>query len=116
MSDTETYEDISGLDDLFYDVTLTDASTGAALTAAQAPTVTMMLCRLGTTTPLAPTASQTLTFQSAGRWTGLHDDADVLAAIGTVAIGQRFDRVLQVGTLATRRMATCRRVAILDAA
>jgi len=115
MTDTDTFEDVSGLDDLFYDVTLTDASTGAALTPAQAPTVTMMLCRLGTTTPLAPTASQTLTYQSAGRWTGLHDDADVLAALTAVAVGQRFDRVLQVGTLAVRRMATCRRVSILDA-
>lgn len=116
MTDTDTLEEISGLDDLFYDVTLTDASTGTALTPALAPTVTMMLCRLGTTTPLSPTASQVLTFQSAGRWTGIHDDANVLAALSTIAVGHRFDRVLQVGTLAVRRMATCRRVAILDAA
>lgn len=108
---------VSGLDDLFYNVTLTDESTGQALTPAAAGTVSVTLCRLNTTTALGVTATQVLTSQGNGQWSGLHDDAAVLAALtaGEIVIGQRFDLVLQVGTLATRRLGTCQRVAIVEA-
>jgi hypothetical protein len=107
---------VSGYDDLFYDVSLTDESTGQALAPAAAGTVSVILCRINTTTPLGATATQNLTSQGSGRWTGLHDDTDVLAALtaGNVAIGQRFDVILQVGSLALRRLGSCQRVAIVN--
>jgi len=106
-------ERFSGLDDEFYDVTLTDASTGAAITTG---TVTMRLCDAGTTTALGglSASSQSLTHVAAGRWTGVHDDASVLAAIASLAVGQSFDRVLLVAGLAARTMAACRRVRVVD--
>jgi hypothetical protein len=104
-------EHVSGLDDLFYDVTLTDASTGAALTSG---TVTMKLCTVGTTTALAGgTSTVTLAHQGAGRWTGTHDVADVATAIGSLSIGQAFDRVLQVTGVGQRLLARCIKVSIL---
>ena len=106
-----TMEDVSGLDDLFYDVTLTDAGTGAALTTGA---VTMQLVTAGTVTPLGATANCPLTHVAAGRWTGTHDAADVLAAITGLAVGQQFDRVLVVTGLGVRKRASCRRVVVVD--
>lgn len=107
---------VSGYDDLFYDVTLTDESTGQPLTPAAAGTVSVILARLNMTTPLGPTATQVLSSQGNGRWTGLHNDTDVLAALtaGNVIVGQRFDVLLQIGTVSLRRLGTCQRVAIVD--
>lgn len=107
---------VSGYDDLFYDVTLTDQSTGQYLTPAAAGTVSVVLCQPNTTTALGATATQTLVSQGNGRWTGLHNDTDVLAALtaGPVNVGQRFDVLLQVGSLSLRRLGTCQRVAIVD--
>jgi hypothetical protein len=106
-----TVEYVSGLDDLFYDVTLTDAGTGAAITTGA---VSMQLVTAGTVTPLGATASCALTHVAAGRWTGTHDAADVAAAIAGVANGQLFDRVLVVTGLGVRKRATCRRVVVVD--
>lgn len=108
---------VSGLDDLYYDVSLLDESTGEALVPGVASSVTVALCRAHTNTALGPTATQTLTSQGAGRWTGIHDDANVLAALtaGGIGIGQTFDLVLRVGTLAVRKLSTCQRVAVVDA-
>ena len=103
-------ENISGLDDLFYDVTLTDASTGAALTTG---TVSVKLCTLGTTTALGASSTQALTHVAAGRWTATHDAASFLGDLP--ALGGRFDRVLFVtGQTDGRLLARCRRVAIID--
>jgi hypothetical protein len=103
---------ISGLDDLAYDVTLTDAA-GAAITTG---VVTMSLCASGTVAPLGGLAasSQALTHQGAGRWTGTHDDTNVALAIAPLSIGQQFDRVLTVTGLAVRRIAPCQRVAVVQ--
>lgn len=107
---------VSGLDDLFYDVTLTDESTGAALNPAAVSSVTVGMCRLNTTTPLGGTATQVLTSQGNGRWTGLHDDANILAALtaGGVVVGQKFDLILTIGTLGVRKLGTCQRVAVVE--
>jgi hypothetical protein len=104
-------EEISGLDDLAYDVTLTD-SAGAAITTG---VVTMSLCTAGTASPLGglAAASQALSHVSGGRWTGTHDDTNVALAIAPLAIGQRFDRVLTVTGLAVRTQAQCVRVAVV---
>lgn len=106
-------EDISGLDDLFHDVTLTDQSTGAALTTG---TVSMVFCKVGTATPLSGTSSQALAHVAAGRWTAIHDAADVADAIADLAIGAQFDRVVIVDGGAKRTLARCRRVAIVNQA
>jgi hypothetical protein len=111
---TTTVEPYSGLDDIFYDVTLTDASTGLALTTGS---VIMRLCTRGTSTALGglSAASQTLTHQGAGRWTGTHDNLDIATAVATLNVGQLFDRVLIVANLAGRKIATCQRVVVADA-
>lgn len=111
MSSELPQELVSGLDDIFYDVTLTDASTGTAL--ASGSTVIMSLCTVGTTTALGATATLTLTSQGAGRWTGTHDVADVATAISTLSIGQAFDRVLTVTGIGRRILARCFRVSIV---
>lgn len=103
-------EEVSGLDDLFYDVTLTDASTGAPLTSG---TVTMKLCTVGTTTALAAQASVSLTHQGAGRWTGTHQSGDVATSLTGLAFGQSFDRVLLVVNVGERLLARATKVAIL---
>jgi hypothetical protein len=103
-------ENISGLDDLFYDVTLTDASTGAAITTG---TVSVKLCTLGTVTALGSQSTKALAHVAAGRWTGVHDAA--LFEPDLPDIGRRFDRVLLVsGITDGRLLARCRRVAIID--
>ena len=103
-------EKISGLDDLFYDVTLTDASTGAALTSG---TVSVKLCTLGTTTALGAGSTQALSHVAAGRWTATHDAATFEPDLPE--IGGRFDKVLFVtGQTDGRLLARCRRVAIID--
>lgn len=110
---TDDYEMVSGLDDLFYDVTLTDESTGAALTTG---TVSMRLCAVNTATALGglAAATQALTHVAAGRWTGVHDGADVSAAVTTLSVGQRFDRcVIVAGLTGGRRVARCKRVAVV---
>lgn len=108
---------VSGYDDLFYDVMLTDESTGFPLTPAAAGTVSVVLCQANTTTPLGGTATQSLGSQGNGRWTGLHDDTDILAALtsGGIAVGQKFDLILRVGVVAVRKLGTCQRVAVVDA-
>ena len=108
---------VSGLDDLFYDVTLTDESTGSPLAPGSVSTVSVSMCRLNTTTVLDATGLQVLSAQGNGRWTGLHNDTNILNAltVGGVVVGQRFDLVLTVGTLAVRRLGTCVRVAIVEA-
>ena len=103
-------EKISGLDDLFYDVTLTDASTGTALTSG---TVSVKLCTMATTTALGAGSTQALSHVAAGRWTATHDAAGFLADLP--AIGSRFDKVLFVsGQTDGRLLARCKRVAIID--
>jgi hypothetical protein len=105
-------EDISGLDDLSYDVTLTDRN-GVPVTSG---TVVMSLCTYGTADPLGglAVASQTLNHVGSGRWTATHDLANVATAIASVTVGGLFSRCLTAAGLATRTMATCRRVRIVD--
>lgn len=107
-------ESISGYDDIFHDVTLTDESAGAAITTG---TVTMRYCTRGTSTALggASGASCALTHVGAGRWTGIHDDVDILAALtaGSISVNQSFDRVLIVTAQAVRTL-HCVRVALID--
>ena len=103
------YESVSGLDDLFYDLTLTDEPTGAALTTG---TVTVTLCTANTTTALGSGATQALAHVGAGRWTATHDAAAFVALLP--AVGVPFDKVLVVTGAATRRLAHCKRVAIVD--
>lgn len=101
-------EQISGLDDLFYDVTITDVRTNTAVTTG---TVTMRLCTANTTTALAGgTASVTLTHDTGGRWTGTHESSDVATALSGVSIGGAFCRVLEVAGVTTRVVATCTKV------
>lgn len=103
------YELISGLDDLFYDVTLTNEATGAALTTG---TVSVALCTHGTTTELSSGCTQALTHAAAGRWTATHDFSAFASALPTV--GKLFDKVLIVSGMASRRLAVCKRVGIVD--
>jgi hypothetical protein len=79
MTDAGRTEEISGLDDLAYTVTLTDR-TGAPITTG---TVTMSLCAFGTVTPLGGLAasSQALAHTGAGVWAATHDLVNVAAAI-----------------------------------
>lgn len=104
-------ESISGRDDLEYDVMVRDAA-GAPVTTGS---VLMVLCAYGTITPLieGANASVPLTHQGAGRWTGTHDDAAVLQAISAVTVGSLFDRVVIVEGRGARRLARCRRVAVV---
>jgi hypothetical protein len=104
-------EEISGLDDLAYAVTLTDR-TGAPITSGS---VTMSLCVLNSILPLGGLAASTqpLAHNGAGEWTGVHDLTNVAQAIANVPIGSLFARVLTVSGVATRQLATCRRVRIL---
>lgn len=106
-------EDVSGLDSLFYDVQLTDESTGAPLTSG---VVQVVLTRSDTVTPLDPFAAVcSLSHVAAGRWTGTHSRVDVATAIAGVPIGRQFDRVLIVDNFTNgRRLARCRRVAVKD--
>lgn len=100
---------VSGLDDLFYDVWLTDASAGEL----DSGTVTVKLCTMGTTTALGGGSSQALTHVGGGRWTATHDAAGFLADLP--AVGRYFDRVLFVtGQTDGRLLARCKRVAIID--
>lgn len=107
---SETITDVSGLDDLFHDVTLTDASTGAAITTG---TVTVVLCTVRTTSSLGTGATCTLAHTAAGRWTGVHDDAAIATAIAALPPGGLFDRVLFVQGTAARRLGTCRKVPVV---
>lgn len=102
---------ISGLDDLYYDLSLTDPATGDPLTAG---TVQIKLCSVGTTTPLGVNSTVTLTYQSSTqRWAGVHDAA--LFSADLPAVGALFDRVLFVnGQTGGRLLARCRRVSIVD--
>lgn len=102
-------ESVSGLDDLFYDVTLTDASTGQPITVGP---VSMRLVKRYTVTPLHPTAAVcALTHQGAGRWTNTHDSPDVTLAIASVPQGGEFDRVVVVtGSTDGRLLAVCTKV------
>lgn len=113
MTDTMTQE-ISGLDDLFYDVTITDASTGLPLTTGS---VIMRLCTTGTATALGglSVSSQVLTHMGSGRWTATHDNLDIAIAVATIPVGTKFDRCLIVANLAARKVATCKRVTVASA-
>lgn len=111
MSYTDAIESISGLDDLFYDVTLTDQSTGAALTTGS---VEMRLCAKGTTTALvSPAGVQSLAHVGAGRWTAVHDDTNVATALAALSPGQLFDRVVVATGLAARKLASCQKVPVV---
>ena len=108
----DAIEDVSGLDDLFYDVTLTDESTGDPL---ETGNVDVRLCTVNTTAALHVTAAtQALTHIADGRWTAVHDDANVLNAIAGLAVRQQFDRVLIVNGIAARKLARCRRVVVVE--
>lgn len=111
-----TIQSVSGLDDLFYSVTLLDGNTNLPLNANAVTSVSVVLCFADTTTALGPTATQLLVNQGNGKWSAVHDDTNVLTALtaGSIAVGQQFDMVLHVGSLAVRRLSVCRRVAILD--
>ena len=105
------YELISGLDDLFYDLTLTDEATGTALTSG---TVSVVLCEANTTTSLGTGASKALTHVADGRWTATHDYADFASLLPRAGVA--FDKVLVVAGVASRRLARCKRVGIVDEA
>lgn len=109
--DDTTLEEISGLDALFYDVTLTDESTGAPITTG---VVQVQLCTAGTVAPLHPSAAIcSLTHVAAGRWTGTHGLADLATTFAGLANGRRFDRVLVADTLTNGRLlARCVKVAV----
>lgn len=99
---------ISGLDDLLYDVTLTDPVTGDPITEG---IVQVKLCTVGTLTPLGVNSTVSLTHQGAGRWTGQHEA--FYYSQDLPAIGSLFDKVLVVAASADRLLARCRRVSIL---
>jgi len=107
----DVIESVSGLDDLFHSVTLTDKSTGAALTTG---TVSMRLCTVNTATALGGLAASTqaLAHIGSGVWTGVHGNANVLAALQTLVVGQYFDRCVIVQGLAQERVARCQYVAV----
>jgi len=111
MTDAGRSEEISGLDDLTYTVTLTDR-TGAPITTGS---VTMSLCAFGTVTPLGGLAASTqaLAHAGSGVWTGTHDLTNVAAAIASIPVGALFVRCLTVTGVATRQLATCRRVRVV---
>jgi len=111
MTDAGRSEEISGLDDLTYTVTLTDR-TGAPITTGS---VTMSLCAFGTVTPLGglAAASQVLAHAGNGVWTGTHDLTNVAAAIASIPVGALFVRCLTITGVATRQLATCRRVRVV---
>jgi uncharacterized phiE125 gp8 family phage protein len=100
---------ISGLDDLLYDVTLGDPVTGAPVSLG---TVTVSLCQPGTTTPLGPNSTATLTHQTGGRWTGTHQAG--LFVLDLPAVGGLFDKVLFVSGTRADLLARCRRVSLLN--
>lgn len=105
MSDTIT--DVSGLDDLFHDVQLTDVSTDAPVTTG---TVSVVLCTYRTVTSLGTGATCALTHQGAGRWTAVHEDTNIASAIAALPNGALFDVVLVVAGMASRKLRTCRKV------
>jgi hypothetical protein len=109
--DTAPREFISGLDDLTYRVQLTDARTGAAVTAG---VVSMRLVRRHTSTPLHAThAVCSLTHTANGEWVGEHDAPAVALAIAAVPLGGEFDRIVVAdGYTAGRLLAVCTRVAV----
>jgi hypothetical protein len=111
--EAEGIEQISGLDDLFYDITVTDESTGQPLTSG---VVIMRLSPTGTKDQLnaSAQAEKSLTHAGAGRWIGTHDDVDVIAVLSAVKMRALFDRVVIVNNLAARKVATCRRVPLVD--
>jgi hypothetical protein len=100
---------ISGLDDLLYDVTLGDPVTDVPISLG---TVTVSLCQLGTTIPLGPNSTVTLTHQIGGRWTGTH--AAALFVLDLPAVGALFDKVLFVSGARADLLARCRRVSLLN--
>lgn len=107
---TYNLELISGLDDLFYDLTLQDENTGSPLVSG---TVTVRLCQVGTTTALGPNSSVVLSHVGGGRWTGVHDAA--LFAADLPAVGSLFDRVLLISDATNGRLLTrCRRISIVN--
>lgn len=110
---SDTVREVSGLDDLFHDVTLTDASTGAAYTTG---TASVVLCTYRTTTSLGTGATQALTHVGAGRWTAIHDDTNITSAIAALPNGALFDRVLFVSGTAARKLDTCRKVIVVSEA
>jgi len=102
-------EKISGLDDLLYDVTLTDNDTGDPFTSGD---VTMVLCKLDTVEPLGDGSIQALEHVGEGRWKATHDADDFAADLP--ALNKKFDRVIKVaGITDGRHLARCRRVAII---
>jgi hypothetical protein len=109
----ELLEDVSGLDAVFYDVTLTDESTGLPLTTG---VVQMLLCAVDTVAPLHPSAAiVSLTHVAAGRWTGTHTPANLTTALASLPVRRQFDRVLVVDTYTNgRRLARCRKVAVKE--
>jgi hypothetical protein len=109
----EPTEELSGLDALFYDVTLTDESTGLPLTTG---VVQVLLCTVDTVAPLHPSAAiVSLTHVAAGRWTGTHNPADLVIALAALPVGRVFDRVLAVDNYTNgRRLARCRKVAVKE--
>lgn len=108
---TTTYEQISGLDDVFHDITLTDESTGTPL---ETGTVTMRYCFPGTATALGTGSEKVLTHVGSGRWTGVHDDADIATAIASLASGATFDRCVIVAGTRVKRLATCKKVVVAE--
>ena len=112
-SDAPEFEGFSGLDDVYYSITLYDVSTGLPFTSGS---VSVRLCAVNTATALGglSAASQALAHSGAGRWIGVHDSTNVSAALATLTVGQRFDRCLVVtGLTAGRRIAQCKRVLVV---
>jgi hypothetical protein len=56
---------------------------------------------------------QALAHVGAGRWTGVHDDTNVAAALAGVSQGQLFDRVVVATGLAARKLASCQKVSVV---
>lgn len=107
-----TVVDVSGLDDLQFSATLTEPDDTPIDTA----TVRVLLCAADTATLLAVGATVELTHDGAGAWSGTLDNADAATAITTLAMGQRFDILLEVEDCYMRRHYRARRVAVVDAA
>jgi hypothetical protein len=106
-------EDVSGLDNLHYDVVLSDPITGAPLTSG---TVTMRLADVGTVDRLGDStnAEVEMAHVGDGRWVGTHEASDFGPLLP--AVGEQFDRVLVIaGVTQGRLMARCRRVSITSA-
>lgn len=111
MTTIATPTEVSGLDDLDFEVELKDRAN-APITAG---TVRVKLCTVSTVTALDPAGVAPLTHVASGVWVGGLDAASVSTALAGLAHGAPFDVVLEVVGDYQQRRARCKKVAVVDA-